>query len=420
LKLRRNWVVEELVSGFIDGRKGLLEFARNSAELERKKLEEDESPRPKKRRKIQAPKMQQCEVAAGAERRSTRSQSRRDAVYASQESVKEQIVADSDDAGSEYEEEGDTQNAHPATKPQPAQEEPADGLVACPGCGKRMKEEAVFTHLDHCASIGGSEVPDNTIPPNGVHGPPSQQPRATIAYTPSDSLSSSKARERLPTLAYSMLNDTALRKKLQALGISSQGPKLLLQKRHTEWVNLWNANCDSRDPKPKRRLLEELDVWERTQGRQISQVMNAAAGGGQGTGVMAKDFDGESWMRSNKNDFEELVRRAREKKARAPSAEEKQNEPERGPRAKSTAQEIFRNASASTEPNGDPSDVASDTEPEAGVGASTAKSPFFAASADKAPKTEGQDDMLRTSPSKPSMDLEQSQSQGSRVNGVYA
>jgi E3 ubiquitin-protein ligase RAD18 len=252
-----------------------------------------------------------------------------------------------------------------------------------------------------------------------------------MVYT--DSLSSGKARERLPTLAYSMLNDTALRKKLQALGISSQGPKLLLQKRHTEWVNLWNANCDSRDPKPKRKLLEELDVWERTQGRQILQGMNAAAGGGQGTGVMAKDFDGESWMRGNKNDFEELVRRAREKKATAPPADDKQNGPEEVESApKSNIQEIFRNASPSVNTDGAQSDMTSDTELEAGVGASTAKSPFFDAPVDNVPKTEGQGDMLRpsgspmeaaldvTSPAKSSMDLEQSQSQGSHVNGVFA
>src|SRR5205085_4724334 len=139
------------------------------------------------------------------------------------------------------------------------------------------------------------DVPDTASVTNGIHrSPQNQQPRASTAYTPPDTLSSGKPRERLPTLAYSMLNDTALRKKLQALGISSQGPKLLLQKRHTEWVNLWNANCDSREPKPKRKLLEELDIWERTQGRQILQSMNSTVGGGQGVGVMAKDFDGES------------------------------------------------------------------------------------------------------------------------------
>jgi hypothetical protein len=30
--------------------------------------------------------------------------------------------------------------------------------------------------------------------------------------------------------------------------------------RHTEWVNPWNANCDSRNPRTKRELSSELDV----------------------------------------------------------------------------------------------------------------------------------------------------------------
>src|SRR5438046_8746757 len=71
LKLRRNWVVEELVNGFVDGREVLLEFARNSAELQRKTLDEDESPRPKKRRKTSAPKIQQSVISAEPARRIT-------------------------------------------------------------------------------------------------------------------------------------------------------------------------------------------------------------------------------------------------------------------------------------------------------------------------------------------------------------
>jgi hypothetical protein len=100
-------VVKELISGFVEGRDGLLASARRSAEVEGGKQEEeeeeddddDESPRPKKRRKVHAPRSQQD--GAGAERRSTRSQSRRDAMQASQEIAEEHIV---DDAGSEYEE----------------------------------------------------------------------------------------------------------------------------------------------------------------------------------------------------------------------------------------------------------------------------------------------------------------------------
>ena len=415
------------MSAFVHGRDGLLDFARTSSELGRKRLVDDRSPRPTKRRKVQAPKTEQAGAGAGtkSERRSTRSQSRRDAVQASQVSAKEQIIANSDDAGTEYEgeEEEEEEGAHI---------EPTDGLVACPVCGKRMKEEVVFTHLDHCTSGAGSA--DTTAPAHGLRrSPPQQQPGASVAYTPPDSLPASKARERLPTLAYSMLTDTALRKKLQALGIPSQGPKLLLQKRHTEWVNLWNANSDSRDPKPKKKLLEELDVWERTQGRQILQGMNAAAGG-QATGVMAKDFDSESWMRGNKNEFEELVRMAWQKKATAPPRDDKQNEQSGGPTSKSTVQEVSRSAGASMGSSSPPSDVALDTELVAGGEASTTKSPFFTTPVASAPKTEQQGDMpgpssssteavgdaTSLSPAKLSMELEQSQSQGSHVNGVLA
>jgi E3 ubiquitin-protein ligase RAD18 len=433
LKLRRNWVVEELVSGFVEERDGLLNFARKCAEADTENQEECEGPRPKKRRKVEAPQSQQN--VAGAERRSTRSQSRKAAGQTSQESAATQTIADSDDAGSEYEEQDDKHVMVQATNQKHAQAEPNDGLVACPGCGKRMKEEVVFTHLDHCTSSNGNDVPETAPVTNGLHrSPRNQQPRASTAYTPPDTLSSGKPRERLPTLAYSMLNDTALRKKLQALGISSQGPKLLLQKRHTEWVNLWNANCDSRNPRTKRDLLGELDVWERTQGRQILQGMSALASGGQGMGVMAKDFDGESWMRGNKSDFEELVRRARQKKATTTLADDKKSKAEIESRPRMSAQEIFRSGSAAADTSGTSSQMTSQAGP--GPQTSATKSPFFESAVDSAAEP-GREDEARserpvpspsplgavvdlTSTTKPPTEMEQSQSQSSHLNGVFA
>jgi hypothetical protein len=142
--------------------------------------------------------------------------------------------------------------------------------------------------------------------------------------------------------------------------------------------------------------------------------MHSATGGGQGTGVMAKDFDSESWMRGNKNDFDELVRRAREKKARAPATDDKANEPGKGLTRKNTALEISRDASASTRINATSSEATSQAEPEAGagVGASPSKSPFFDRPGDT--ETEVQINTLRQPPPK------DSQSQGSHVNGVLA
>lgn len=116
--------------------------------------------------------------------------------------------------------------------------------------------------------------------------------------------------ERLPQLNYSLLKETALRKKLSELGIPSGGPKDLLIRRHTEWVNLVNANCDSSKPKTKRELIHELESWDRTQGRQIS---NTYSGAGSTSSVMSRDFDGAAWASNHDNDFQALIAQARQK-----------------------------------------------------------------------------------------------------------
>lgn len=120
----------------------------------------------------------------------------------------------------------------------------------------------------------------------------------------------SKSKERLPQLNYSLLKENALRKKLSEIGIPSGGPRALLIRRHTEWVNLINANYDSTRPRSKRELLHELDVWDRTQGRQI---VNGSTGGSSTSSVMDKNFDGAAWAASHDQDFQSLIAMARKK-----------------------------------------------------------------------------------------------------------
>lgn len=93
-----------------------------------------------------------------------------------------------------------------------------------------------------------------------------------------------------------------MRKKLRDLGIPNWGPKPLLSRRHTEWINLWNSNCDSVRPRSKRELLSDLDTWERSQGGNARE---------QQAIVMKKDFDGESWGKNNHDQFQDLIARAR-------------------------------------------------------------------------------------------------------------
>ena len=125
----------------------------------------------------------------------------------------------------------------------------------------------------------------------------------------SRSATSSKQHDRLPSLSYSIMAENTLRKKFALLGIPNWGPKQLLVRRHTEWVNLWNANCDSSRPRKKRDLLSDLDSWERTQGGLAPNVSSSQNGAGS---VMRKDFDGEAWAANHEDDFQQLIAKARQ------------------------------------------------------------------------------------------------------------
>lgn len=174
--------------------------------------------------------------------------------------------------------------------------QPEDSLTACPICGARMKEEAVYPHLDvHNESLSVT-LSSRQSPSHLDVISRSRQPPNTM--------------ERLPQLNYSLLKDTALRKKLLELGIPSGGSKDLLMRRHTEWVNLVNANCDSLKPKTKRELVHELELWDKTQGRQSSNNCN---GVGSTSTVMSKNFDGAAWASNHGNDYQALIAQARRK-----------------------------------------------------------------------------------------------------------
>lgn len=139
-----------------------------------------------------------------------------------------------------------------------------------------------------------------------------------------------KQPERLPAINYSILKEGVLRKKLKDLGIPNSGPRPLLQKRHTEWMNLWNANCDSKFPKPKRDLLRELDAWERTQGGNANSSSLEAT-----NTVMGKSFDAGAWSNSHDDDFKRLIANARKKSdavhKKTPQAPAASDEPQRAP-----------------------------------------------------------------------------------------
>lgn len=141
---------------------------------------------------------------------------------------------------------------------------------------------------------------------------------------------------------YSILKDGVLRRKLRDLGIPDWGARQLLQRRHIEWMNLWNANCDSKTPKSKRDLLQELDVWERTQGGHAAAPALFVAN----NPVMRKDFNAADWSASHDGDFKRLIANARKRNDAAvrstiPGASAAQEEfPLEQPATTSTAKDV--------------------------------------------------------------------------------
>lgn len=146
---------------------------------------------------------------------------------------------------------------------------------------------------------------------------------------------------RLSQLNYAMLKEGALRKKLQDIGISNWGTKDLLKRRHVEWLNIYNSNCDADETvrKSKRQLLRELDEWENTQGGR-AEIKESK--------MMRKDFDGTGYAKSHKSDFDDLIAKAREKRG-APKADDTKHGDTSGPHTDSDGP-VPQNGSQSEQP----------------------------------------------------------------------
>jgi E3 ubiquitin-protein ligase RAD18 len=170
-------------------------------------------------------------------------------------------------------------------------------MTPCPICGQRMKDWQVFGHLDKCTS-----------PPSPAK--PQLERSSTVGGFGFIVGREGANLERLSPLNYSMMKDAALRKKMIELGLSTAGLRQLVERRHREWVTIWNANCDAARPKKRRELLQELELWERTQSGRASGIVRTAHATTTTT-VRDKGFDGAAWAAKHDSSFKELIAQAR-------------------------------------------------------------------------------------------------------------
>ncbi|RGP80107.1 e3 ubiquitin- ligase rad18 [Fusarium longipes] len=294
-KLRSNWSLEEAVQAFVSARPATLELARK-----------DNSQTAISKRKATDDHHDPGSSSEGKRLRSSRIKNIRPATSLTVQIEDDETVEvpDSDDDDDEE-----------------YQPEPEDGLVACPICQDRMKDWQVFRHVETCT--GPKPKPQRTVA--SVSSPIYSQQRQNT-----------KAPDRLPTINYSMYKDQALRKKMTDLGIPNQGPRTLLERRHKEWMTIWNSNCDAARPKTRHELLQDLDVWERTLGGRAPTtgraIQNAAI-------IKDKDFDGAAWAAKHDTSFKDLIANAKKTRLEAKNkAEEAARETEMEESAKPVSQ----------------------------------------------------------------------------------
>ncbi|KAF8777324.1 E3 ubiquitin-protein ligase RAD18 like protein [Argiope bruennichi] len=100
--------------------------------------------------------------------------------------------------------------------------------VSCPVCYKTVSGGRINIHLDKCLQIQEKE----------------------------------SERKSLPKLVYHLLSEKEIRKRLKEHGLSTSGDRQTLIRRHKNFVTLYNANCDSLDPKPVEDLVLEIERQE--------------------------------------------------------------------------------------------------------------------------------------------------------------
>ncbi|KAM8930415.1 E3 ubiquitin-protein ligase RAD18 [Pelodytes ibericus] len=94
--------------------------------------------------------------------------------------------------------------------------------VECPVCGVGISEQYINKHLDTCL----------------VRDEKKESLRSSV-----------QKRKSMAKVVYNLLPDRDLRKRLKEVGLSTLGSKQQMIRRHQEFILMYNAQCDSLDPK---------------------------------------------------------------------------------------------------------------------------------------------------------------------------
>ncbi|XP_024126918.1 E3 ubiquitin-protein ligase RAD18 isoform X2 [Oryzias melastigma] len=123
------------------------------------------------------------------------------------------------------------------TNPSPSKDVKPVIKVECPVCSVSVPQHFINKHLDSCLTRGEKK----------------------------ESLRSSLGRGRRPMakLVYNLLSMQELRRRLKECQLSAQGSRDQLIRRHQDFVQLFNAECDSLNPKSAEEIAKEVEANEK-------------------------------------------------------------------------------------------------------------------------------------------------------------
>lgn len=156
--------------------------------------------------------------------------------------------------------------------------------VECPVCSVSVPQQFINKHLDMCLTRGEKK----------------------------ESLRSSldKTRRPMTKVVYNLLSMHELKRRLKECHLSTQGSRDQLIKRHQEFVHIYNAQCDSLNPKSAEDIAKELEANEK--------IRNQLQGKAKPVMVFAKnqpekeiDEMHSNYRKQHSSDFSRLIAQVR-------------------------------------------------------------------------------------------------------------
>ncbi|RPA82813.1 DNA repair protein rad18 [Ascobolus immersus RN42] len=360
--LRKNPALEDVVQAFVKSRKMIMELATKETEPVEQAREEDTNMVDEEVQTESLSGQEYEDVEAPRSRKRKRTYTTRSGRATTRaQPVLEVMDSDHDDEDDIFALDSQQAGLNSPREPSPSPPPPPPGMAQCPVCQKYMKpEEIQGSHIDQCL-----ENIDNP-PPSRHHrrqGPPPPSRPSTEPSTPKKNralgrtatgatnnagpnffTSPSKSRlnfapialgnsasmnappERLPKLNYHTMKEKDLRKKMQELGLSTEGSKAVLQQRHAEYVMLVNANLDAKHPRSKRELLMDMRTWETLR---LDMERNRKPNHNHNTTEAEKEREKEQlkvYSKENDEDFKRLIEDAKRRRQVKKAEEEKNTE----------------------------------------------------------------------------------------------